>query len=156
MTQREGGKLCRGGIEACARYQYPFRSYLFVSPRISLHLPSLSWRVLSVLSLSSSLSLSLSLSLLSTPSIVPAPPRPTVYRSFFRLRCDIYLEVSTMGARGPRRHLHDLFRRRNNVSTLVGPGDRSITGARREFSLSLSPRSGARLPVRARRKAKVS
>lgn len=43
-----------------------------------------------------------------------------------------------MGARGPRRHLHDLFRPRNNVSTLVGPGDRSITGARREFSLSLS------------------
>lgn len=84
------------------------------------------------------LSLHLSLSLLSTPSIVPAPPRPTVYRSFFRLRCDIYLEVSTMRARGPRRHLHDLFRRRNNVSTLVGPGDRSITGARREFSLSLS------------------
>lgn len=43
-----------------------------------------------------------------------------------------------MGARGPRRHLHDLFRPRNNVSTLVGPGDRSITGARREFSLSLA------------------
>lgn len=99
--------------------------------------------------------LSFSLSLLPTPSIVPAPPRPTVYRSFFRLRCDIYLEVSTMGARGPRRHLHDLFRRRNNVSTLVGPGDRSITGARREFSLFLSVH-GARLPVRTRRKAKVS
>ena len=132
---------------------FPFLSLCFSSNLASLTVFILAC---TLRTLSLFISLSLSLSLLSTPSIVRAPPRPTVYRSFFRLRCDIYLEVSTMGARGPRRHLHDLFRRRNNVSTLVGPGDRSITGARREFSLSLSPRSGARLPVRARRKAKVS
>lgn len=36
----------------------------------------------------------------------------------FSSRSDIYLEVSTMGPRGPRRHLHDLFRGAGEIMSL--------------------------------------